>query len=135
MRNEDLCQVDECLQQWANWMREYNQNLGYPRHTVEYRASVLGISSMGIGKEASNITVNDMPYVVEKTEAAILSLPTKEYIDIVKARYLYGGTDKDRADRLSADWSQPIKLRTFRVMLERAMYWLSGNLSIIEKKM
>lgn len=133
MRNEDLRQVDECLQQWGDWMREHSQNLGYPRETAEHRMMILGIHGAAIRNKASAISGINMPDVVEKMETAILALPTKEYIDIVKAKYLCGGTDKDRAERLSVVWSQPLKLRTFRSMLERAMYWLSGHLTLIEK--
>ena len=135
MRNENVRKVDEYLSQWAEWMRSNNENLGFPRNTAEYRIEVFGKYGAAIRKGASNAPISEMPDVVERMEAAILDLPSQEYVDIIKVKYLCNGTDQDRAHSLAIAWSKPLTFKTYRNMLDRAMHWLGGYLNLIEKKL
>lgn len=127
-RNDDLKQVDEQLFQWACWSKNHGIHLGYPRQCVEHRIRTQGLQGAAVRKEKPTMMHVHMPEAIERTEQAILRLPNQEYMDIVKAKYLHGGTDEDRARYLTKTWSKELKVATYRRMLERAMYWLCGFL-------
>ena len=128
MRNPDLQWIDNELYQWAKWAKKNGTHLGYPSSSAEYRVQKLGLQGAAIQQTNSNAMSIYTPDNVAKTEAEILKLSNQKLQDVVKTKYLQSGTDESRIILLSTEWGENLSMSTYRRMLERAMYWLSGAL-------
>lgn len=129
MRNEDLRWIDERLYQWASWSKNHCLKIGYPTRTCEHRIIVEGMEGAAIRKEKTGVAPIYMPEEIAQTESAILAIRNPKLRDIIKIKYLKHGTDAERMKELSIAWSQHLNIATYRRMLERALYWLSGAMS------
>lgn len=110
--------VEVALQQWADWSRGGVENLGYPSRSPVHKLMREGAgASGGFGPRRL-----DVPELVERTEAAVVSLPARQR-EALRLKYLWiGGRDQERAKKLRMSYD------SYKREVERARWYVGGKL-------